>query len=134
MKEYTSKPVTMFVGTWNGGEDERLVTEIRNAGWTVLFQEPDQEKTQKWLPFEADPVEVDCPSRMVIVGKYRNQVYDLDAGSIITYRLGDRRLCSWNKSDRILDNFDQAGESDGHAFPTPDDLHEADKPSQGDFF
>lgn len=127
------KPATMFVGTWAGGEDERLVTEIRNAGWTVLFQEPDQEQVEKWLPNENNPVKVPCPNRMVIVGKYRGQVYTLDAGDVATYRPGDSKLYCWNETGRLLDNWVE-GRGDGYAFPTPDDLHEADTPAAGDFF
>lgn len=133
MKEYTLKPKTMFVGTWEGGEDERLVTEIRNAGWTVLFQVPDEDKAQKWIPNEKDLVEVDCPNRMVIVGKYRGQVVQLDAGAIITYQPGDYTLRCWNNIDRVLDAWETDG-GNGHAFPTPEDLHEAEEPAADLFF
>lgn len=132
MKTFVSKPDTMSLAEWNGSEDEQLVTDLRAAGWTVLFQHPAQgqeaqvfnEETSEWGMAPA-------PSRMIVVGPYRGQSYNVDAGNWLVWHENAASLNASSKRD-LADRWDEVVGVQV-TWPTPDQLF-ANQSNERDFF
>lgn len=97
MKSYTEIPDHALVEQWNGGEDEKIVNDLREVGWTVLFQEPvEGETVPDYDEATNDFIKAPAKKLMVIVGPFRGQYYVVEAGNCLVYQDGNDRFKSWS--------------------------------------
>lgn len=122
MKRMVAKPDYIRVAKWDGMFDAQIVTDLRDAGWTVLFQQPvEDEKIGGWDDEENEPTTEDAPTLMVIVGPFRGQYYIVAEGSYLVYADTDDRFKSWSES-QLARNWDDDADTSAQPFPTPEEL------------
>jgi hypothetical protein len=123
MKPFLSKQEAILVLKWDGDDDEATVHELRNAGWKVVFQQPETPEMDVWEWEDEEARKVPTPARMIIIGGYRGQLWTIDAGRYLGYRKGDGDFRNWSDRD-LVDHWDADTTAPEVTIPTPQALYE----------
>jgi hypothetical protein len=122
MQAYASKVTHVTAGQWNGDDDEPLVHELRDAGWKIVFQQPETPDMEVWEWDDEQARTIPTPPRMLIIGPYRGQLWHLDAGRWLTYREGDGDFRTWGDKD-LNGHWEPDAKLGDMGLPTPTLLH-----------
>lgn len=87
MQIYTPKTTPVRMSTWNGGQDEEVVQELRDLGFTVVFQESPVETERDWDDDKGEEIEVPAQGHLVVVGRYKWDTLHFSPGHYIVFRL-----------------------------------------------
>lgn len=123
MKAFVSKQESILVLKWDGDDDEATVHELRNAGWKVVFQQPETPEMEVWEWDDEQARNIPTPARMIVIGGYRGQTWTVDAGRCLTYREGDGDFRTWGDRD-LSGHWDADTTAPEVTIPTPQALHE----------
>lgn len=100
MKQITKKVSTLVVDQWDGGQEEWIVHNLRDLGYTVCFQtpRPDAKVTND------DGEQVADTSLMVVVSRWNWEISYVEVGEYVTLRFYDS---DGDSVDIDLDRFDE---------------------------
>lgn len=87
MQIYTPKAEPTRMSIWNGGQDEDVVRELQEYGYTVVFQQSPVATEKDWDEAKGEEIDIPAQGRLVAVGKYNWDTLHFAPGHYIVFRL-----------------------------------------------